>query len=290
MSTTPDPRHEQPGTYAVQDRSNEEELQRLQLQNQMLNTSMGGLLPEQPGQKGFSNVLDVGCGTGGWLIELAKAYPNIPRLFGVDVSGKMLDFARKQAEAEGVAERVQFVIMDALRMLEFPNAYFDLVNHRFGASWLRTWDWPKLLQEYLRVSQPYGVISITEGVIPPKGGNSVALMQFNELMVKASYQSGHLFQPAGDGVTSELARLLSQHGVLNVQTRDYTIEYRAGTVEGQLYAEDMAHLFHTFKPFFQKWTRLPDDYEALYQQMLHEMNQPDFVATANLLTAWGTKL
>jgi hypothetical protein len=37
----------------------------------------------------------------------------------------------------------------------------------------------------------------------------------------------------------------------------------------------------------RKWTDVPDDYEDLYQQMLREIQQPDFVARLSLLTAWG---
>jgi hypothetical protein len=36
--------------------------------------------------------------------------------------------------------------MDALRMLVFPDAFFDLVNLRCGCSYVRTWEWPKLLE------------------------------------------------------------------------------------------------------------------------------------------------
>jgi hypothetical protein len=35
--------------------------------------------------------------------------------------------------------------------------------------------------------------------------------------------------------------------------------------------------------FYQKWTRVPDD----YQQALKEMQVPDFVATWTWLTVWG---
>jgi hypothetical protein len=42
-------------------------------------------------------------------------------------------------------------------------------------------------------------------------------------------------------------------------------------------------------PFFQKWTRVPSDYEEIYQQALKEMQQPDFVATWTLLTVWGIR-
>ena len=99
---------------------------------------------------------------------------------------------------------------------------------------------------------------------------------------------GHFFTPQNNGVTSELARLLRQHGIQNVQTRAYTIEYRAGTAEGQFFAGDMRHLFRTHVPFLRKWMSLPDNYEETYQQMLYEIEQPGFVATWKLLTAWGS--
>ena len=289
MSTSPDSRREQPNTYMVRDRSNEEEMRRLQMQDRMLNVSMGSLLPEQPDPARFTSVLDVGCGTGGWLIELAKMYPGIPRLIGVDASGKMLDFARAQAAAEGVADRVEFLLMDALRMLEFPDDFFDLVNQRLGMSWLRTWDWPKLLQEYLRVARPHGVIRVTEGDLGQIEGGNLAQTQLYELVIQAFYQAGHLFQPTSTGLTDELARLLTQHGVCDVQTHTYVMEARAGTPEGQFQIEDAIYFFRTVRPFLQKWVRLPDDYDEFCQQMIVEAKRPDFVARLNYLTAWGIK-
>jgi hypothetical protein len=47
--------------------------------------------------------------------------------------------------------------------------------------------------------------------------------------------------------------------------------------------------FQTIRPFIQKWGCTSKDYEALYQQALIEMQQPNFLATVNLLTAWGCK-
>ncbi len=56
---------EQPSTYMVQDRSNQEEMERLRVQDQMFTQNMGGVLPEQSDPAHFQSVLDVGCGTGG---------------------------------------------------------------------------------------------------------------------------------------------------------------------------------------------------------------------------------
>ncbi len=162
MSNPTNPRREHPSTYFVQDRSNKGEPIRLQIQDQMTTAGMGGVLPEQPDPTIFQRVIDVGCGTGSWLIEAAKTYPTMSLLVGIDVSGKMVEYACAQAEVKQVSDRVEFHTMDALRMLEFPSDYFDLVNHRFGQSWLRTWDWPKLLSEYQRVTRPGGVTRVTE--------------------------------------------------------------------------------------------------------------------------------
>ncbi len=288
MSNSPEPRQEYPSTYVVQDRSNEEELIRLRDQDMMHTTAMGGVLPEQPDPSGFRRVLDVACGTGGWLIETAKTYPTITRLVGVDVSERMITYARTQAQAQQVTDRVQFRTMDALRILEFPPNTFDLVNMRAGTGFLRTWEWPKLLREFQRVARPGGVIRITEPDMSLQN-TSPALTKLNQLLIQAFHQAGHFFTPFGDGVINQLARLLQQYGLQNVQTQTHTIVFRAGTADWQYYYDDARRAYRTLVPFLRKWTRVPEDYETNYQQMLSEMQQPDFVANLTLLTAWGHK-
>jgi len=248
---------------------------------------MGGVLPEQPDLTGFDRVLDVGCGTGGWLIEAAQTYPAMS-VVGIDISRRMVQYARAQAQAHQVNGRVKFHVMDVLHTLEFPTAFFDLVNLRFGVSFLRTWDWLKLLSELLRVTRPGGVVRVTECEIGSQS-NSPALMRLDEMIRCAFYRAGHLFTEETTGVTDHLARLLDQYRCQQVQTKAYAMEYRAGTVEGEAYCEDMTLLFQTTRPFIQKWGCAGQDYDAIYQQALKEMRQPDFHATWNLLTAWGSK-
>ena len=279
---------EHPSTYFVQDRDNQEELARLQLQDRLVTQRMGGVLSEQADPTLFKRVLDIGCGTGGWLIDTAKAYPGITQLFGIDISGKMLDYARTQARAEQVNDRIEFIVMDALRMLEFPNSFFDLVNMRLAQSWVRTWEWGKLLQEAQRVSKPGGVIRFTEVDFAGES-NSPALNSLYGLTLQTLHQAGHYFTPDSKDYIAHLPRLMHQHGVRDVQTRAYDVEYRAGTPEGRLFIEDVQLAYRTTLPFMKKWIRVPDDYEDIYQQMVTEMQAPDFFARCVLLTAWGNK-
>jgi hypothetical protein len=111
-----------------------------------------------------------------------------------------------------------------------------------------------------------------------------------DLMLEAFYHAGHFFTLDRRSVIDKLAYLLHQYGgVENVQTRSHTLIYHGNTVEGQSFAENVKHGFRTLRPFFHKWSRIPKDYEELQQQALQEMQQPDFVLTWTLVTAWGVK-
>jgi len=279
-------RSESPSTYFVQDRKNEKEFTRLKIQDRMITTAMGGVLAEQTDPAVFRRVLDVGCGTGGWLVDVAQAYPEMS-LVGIDVSQRMIKYARTQAGACHLDDRIEFYVMDALGTLDFLAACFDLVNLRFGVSFVRTWDWPKILAE-LRITRPGGVVRVTD-IEAMHQSNSPALMRLLEILQCAFYRAGHLFTQETTGVTGHLARLLDQYGCEQVQVKVHAVKYQAGTPEGEAYYEDMMLGFRTVRPFIQKWGCASKDYEAIYQQALGEMRQPDFLATANLLTAWGSK-
>ncbi|HEY0755921.1 MAG TPA: class I SAM-dependent methyltransferase [Ktedonobacteraceae bacterium] len=282
------PRREKVSTYIVQDRSNQEELKRLELQERMMLDAQGGLVPEHPDPTSLQHVLDVACGTGGWLIEMARTYPTIPQLVGVDISRRTIEYARAQAEAEKVSGRVEFYVMDALQELEFPRDSFDLVNLRFATGFLRFWEWSKLLQEFHHLLQPGGMARLTEADLPEQS-SSQALLTLLHLLARAFHEAGHYFRPDATGVANELAGLLERHGFQQTQVRIYAPEANAETVVGQIFIEDMKYLFRTVSPFIHKWTRVPDDYESLYHRMVREIQQPDFRVDGQGVTAWGFK-
>lgn len=274
---------EHPSTYMVQDRSSEAEMIRLRLQDELLTRVTGGVLPEQEDPTQFQRVIDIGCGTGGWIIEVAKTHPQIEELVGIDVSSTLVRYARAHAEEKKVETRVTFHMMDALRMIEFPRGSFDLVNHRLNFSYLRTWDWPGLLQEYQRIARHNGIIRITEPTFFVDT-NSQALNQLYAIGRDAFWHAGHLFTQGSAGVIERLPGIFHQQGIVESQTRYISVVY---TENKASFIEDNQLIFRTIRPFLQKWATLPENYDQIYKQALSEMEEPGFRAEGQLLTIWG---
>jgi ubiquinone/menaquinone biosynthesis C-methylase UbiE len=68
-------------------------------------------------------ILDIGCGTGLLLRELARRLPHAVELVGVDPAAAMIDVAERSAPADG---RLRFLAGTAER-LPLPDDAFDLV-------------------------------------------------------------------------------------------------------------------------------------------------------------------
>lgn len=280
---------EQKGTYFVTDRNKREELERLVVQDRMVTEIMNGVLAEQSGVESWQRVLDVGCGSGGWALETARAYPSLS-VVGVDISPLMIEYANAQAQAQQLSAQVAFLVMDALVKLDFPTAHFDLVNLRFGSSFLRVWDWPKLTNEMLRVTRPDGVLRLTDSVID-NPTSSAALRRFFKVLLHVGYRTGHNYSEDPKGMTGHMERLLRLHGCLNVQAREHHYRYMAGTPEMEAYFEDTKRVFQTIRPFIQKFGGKSDydELDAACKQALVDMQQPDFYTDWQLLTAWGQR-
>jgi ubiquinone/menaquinone biosynthesis C-methylase UbiE len=271
-------------TYFVYNRHDDkEEMRRLTIQDKMITEAMGGVLSEQADPSVFHSVLDIGCGPGEWVIEAAKQYPDM-HLTGIDISHKMVEYASQQARANKVSDQIEFRVMDALRQFEFPADSFDLVNLRFGVSFIRKWEWPEVISEMLRVTKSGGVVRITDSEIV-QHSNSLALKIFQKMVLCALHQAGHLFGDEETGIIRDLAPLLTRYGVREVQTKIYTTMYQAN----KTYIEDICYAMKTLKPFIQKWGDTGIDYEQICQMAREQINRPGFYAVWQLLTVWGVK-
>lgn len=117
--------------------------------------------------KGDERVLDMGCGRGMVLLAAARHVPRGTAV-GVDIwdtadqSGNEITATRRNADVEGLAERVEVQTAD-IRKLPFPDASFDvvlssLVLHNIHSAA----DRQQALAEAVRVLRPGGRLMIAD--------------------------------------------------------------------------------------------------------------------------------
>jgi cyclopropane fatty-acyl-phospholipid synthase-like methyltransferase len=70
-----------------------------------------------------ARILDLGCGSGGLLIDLARRFPQAT-LTGVDINQASLEAGREAVRAAGLADRIQLIAGD---YLQIPLERFDFI-------------------------------------------------------------------------------------------------------------------------------------------------------------------
>jgi ubiquinone/menaquinone biosynthesis C-methylase UbiE len=292
MPTPIDPRgKDNPSTYFVHSQHDEAEMIRLLLQDQFITAGMGGVLEGQKHPEAFQHVLDVACGPGGWVLETASLYPTA-KITGIDISWRMIEYARAQAQARRLSRQATFQVMDAMRPLEFPDDAFDFVNMRFASSFLHLSEWASTLRELMRVTRPGGTVRVTESDSDQTGGptsNSPAYERLLGMLLCAGEKAGYGDNPRRWGVAHRLDELLTAAGYQQVQMRPYRLEFVAGTAAGESIYQDAMYMFQNTHPLIDMWGCGSSDYQEIYQQMLVEMQQPGFHVFWNLSSAWGIK-
>lgn len=110
-----------------------------------------------------SRVLELGCGSGVFSVEVARRVPR-GHLELFDLQEEMLDKALRKIEAAGVGHVVGYTCGDA-RKLALPDAAFDVA---YMVAVLGEIPTPrKALAELRRVIRPGGLLSITEHLPDP---------------------------------------------------------------------------------------------------------------------------
>jgi len=106
----------------------------------------------EPGER----VLDVACGTGLIALAAAERVGASGRVTGVDISGRMVELASRQADALGLAN-TRFSRMEG-ECLACEAAGFDLLCCALGLMYMPEWDFA--LHEMHRVLRPGGRIAL----------------------------------------------------------------------------------------------------------------------------------
>ncbi len=274
-------------TYVI-DAESATEMTRLLHQDRIVTQSMQGLFPERSDVSDLHDVLDIACGPGGWTLDVAHLYPKM-KVVGIDISRTMIQYARAQARVQ-LLKNVTFQVMDASKLLEFPDNSFDLVNARTIMGFLSKKAWPQFLQECMRITRPGGIIRLTESETTIT--TSPAAEQIGGLGTLAFFRAGLSFSPDGRQVciTPVLGRLLHEAGYSNIQRRPHVMDFSTGAAGHEAMYQNYMVALKLMQRFLVKMGVTTDEeFEPLYQQMLVEMKEENFCGLWYLLTAWGTK-
>ncbi len=257
--------------------------------DKIITNGMGGTLAEGPDFSGITAILDLACGPGGWVLEVAREHPDI-QVSGVDISRSMIQFAQAQALSRGYGN-ARFMVMDVKHPLDFEDASFDLVNERTLYGVMAPGEWPQLLAECRRVLRPGGIVRLTEFEMPLT--TSPALNELWYISTRAFYKLGRSFSVDEwhVGITPVLKRLLRDAGFQNINHQGHVMDISAGTTDFEGFWRNFVYVMQLVKPFMLKVEGLTteQEYERLYQQMQAEMLASDFCGLWMYVTAWGEK-
>ncbi|HET9921299.1 MAG TPA: methyltransferase domain-containing protein [Ktedonobacteraceae bacterium] len=285
MTTSPDSSENKSG-YVV-DAEDAAEMARLLDQDILVSKSMGGLFPEHVDElEGISDILDIACGPGGWVLSVAREYPHI-QVTGIDISERMVAYAQAHAQARGLSN-AHFRRMDILKSLDFPSGSFDLVNARTLVGLMSPQTWPLLVSEIVRVCRPGGIVRLTEFEMPMT--NSPHFETISWMVLQAMHKAGRSYSPDGRyfTLTAMLGSLLQEAGCQDIQEKPYVINFSSGTEAHEGYTQDMILGFKLITTFLtQLGITTEEKYELAYQQMVAEMLSDRFRALGYGLTVWG---
>ncbi|KAF7727382.1 hypothetical protein EC973_007546 [Apophysomyces ossiformis] len=101
-----------------------------------------------------AQVLDIGCGSGTWIMDMATAYPN-STFTGIDIANVF-------PEKGGELPNVTFQIANVLEGLPFEDESFHFVHLRVLVAAVRKEEWPFVIKEAARLVKPGGCVHFNE--------------------------------------------------------------------------------------------------------------------------------
>ncbi len=262
---------------------------RLINQDRIITQAMGGPLSGVPDSSSLCNVLDLGCGPGGWVLDVAFALSDV-EAEGMDISRSMVNYAYARARTQ-LRPNASFGVMDITQPFDIPDASYDLVNARFLMAVLKQDEWSSFLSECHRVLRPGGLLRLTEAT---QFGTttSAAVNDLMELTRKALAHLGYevSFRHDAPVLLLRLLPWLRIHHYQQVRLMGHILDYSASTDAWSDAHHNIEIIGYQMKPTLIKLGLIADDaFDRLQQQAIIDLQQQTFGGLGHWITLLGNK-
>ncbi|RUS21592.1 LOW QUALITY PROTEIN: S-adenosyl-L-methionine-dependent methyltransferase [Endogone sp. FLAS-F59071] len=233
-------------------------------------------------EKGI-RVIDVGCGTGRWTIDMALDYPN-STFIGIDY----VDIFPKK----DIPPNCTFIRCNVLNGLPFEDDSFDFVFQRLMMLVYTPDDWRRVIRELARITKPGGVVELEESDMAIQRPPSNYLRfydsckslgpKFRQDSIPHLTPTILLFNtslvPAARGlnlsILQHLPDLLIEAGLENVKSDFVLIPLGWQGREGDLCLNSVVLAFSSFRPIIAPTMGVSDkEYDAFMRQVTEEFKQ-----------------
>lgn len=237
--------------------------------------AQGLSVPQEVDLGNVWSALDVGCGSGQWVRDMATWHPEMT-LVGLDRDEEVIEQAKMLSETWQLCNTC-FVIGNMHDMGEIDDNNFDLVHARLLGPLVAPRQWPALLHEWLRVCRPGGVLVWTEAAFPTTNSNVCG--QWWEWMARAITARGGTAD-----VTPYMERLcrdVKSGCVRKVETR---LDASAGAPLHERLYRHMPTLLHVTRPLLASGIASEAEVDDVCQRMVLDLYSNLFQATWTLTT------
>ena len=262
---------------------NESEIARLISLHQSLSTWMGGALPPTLDVSKVKRVLDIGCGVGTWVQEVAQNNPQM-QVVGIDTNSYFIAHARAAAYE---THNATFLEQD-MHTLEyvFQHGPFDLIHLRFLTGTVSVTQFPRLIQSVSRLCKRNGLIIITEAELPLTSSSACDYM--SSLILSAMISAGRAFSPGFTpqlGVASRIRYWLRAQNCLLKHDDTRYLDVSLGKPAHTIFVEQAITFAQQIRHFVIGTGQITEgQFEELFIRLQEEISERNFYGVCPLHT------
>ncbi|CAG8463472.1 8740_t:CDS:2 [Paraglomus occultum] len=218
-----------------------------------------------------ANVLDVGCGAGAWIVNMALEYPTSV-FVGIDIVPLF---------PEDYPPNMTFLRCNILNGLPFPDNTFDFVRQAFVIVCIDWQSWKeKVVKELIRVTKPGGYIEIMDMNIDREIINLGIVSGKIDNCLEEHFRKAGINRASGTDVIKTFNEFKDKVIVAPIEVRTYYLGKKAGRI-GDALLKSVLGGYRAMKIIFIHIMRIT---EEEFEQMLI-----DFEKECNEITLRKTR-